>query len=307
MIWDEAVKINGADPDFHRRDLFEAIAKGDFPEWEFGIQAFDEEQADSFDFDILDRDQAHSGGDRSRSKSIGRMVLDRNADNFFAETEQAAFHPGNVVPGIDFTNDPLLQGRLFSYTDTQLSRLGGPNFHELPINRPRCPMRNFQRDGIAPMEVAKGRVAYEPNSLDPTGPARESRARLSHLRGAESRERARATSCAFGRRASPTITARRACSSAPCRSRSSATSSARSPSSSARSRPSAIRRRMLGHLHDHRGGARRRRSRPRSAWKGQAETSRPAREPIDLEPSPSAQLGQEGQADAEGAQGRARW
>ena len=168
-IWDEAVKINGADPDFHRRDLFEAIARGDFPEWEFCIQAFDQKTADSFDFDILDATKLIPE-EIVPLEVIGRMVLNRNPDNHFAETEQAAFHPGHVPPGIDFTNDPLLQGRLFSYTDTQLLRLGGPNFHELEINRPRCPMQNFQRDGIKRQHVPTGRVAYEPNSLDPNGP-----------------------------------------------------------------------------------------------------------------------------------------
>ena len=169
VVWDEAVKINGADPDFHRRDLYEAIAKGAFPEWEFGVQAFAEEQAASFDFDILDATKIIPE-EVIPIEVIGRMVLDRNPVNFFAETEQVAFHPGHVVPGIDFTNDPLLQGRLFSYTDTQISRLGGANFHELPINRPRCPMRNLQRDGIRRMDVNPGRVSYEPNSLDPSGP-----------------------------------------------------------------------------------------------------------------------------------------
>ena len=169
VIWDEAVKLSGADPDFHRRDLFEAIDKGDFPEYEFCIQSFDQRIADGLDFDILDPTKLIPE-EVIPLEVIGRMVLDRNADNFFAETEQAAYHPGNVVPGIEFSNDPLLQGRLFSYTDTQLLRLGGPNFHELEINRPRCPMRNFQRDGIKRQQVAKGRVAYEPNSLDPTGP-----------------------------------------------------------------------------------------------------------------------------------------
>jgi catalase len=169
VVWDEAVKINGADPDFHRRDLYEAIAKGAFPEWEFGVQAFDEKKAASLDFDILDPTKIIPE-EVIPIEVVGRMVLDRNPVNFFAETEQVAFHPGHVVPGIDFTNDPLLQGRLFSYTDTQISRLGGANFHELPINRPRCPMRNLQRDGMRRMDVNPGRVSYEPNSLDPSGP-----------------------------------------------------------------------------------------------------------------------------------------
>jgi catalase len=169
VLWDEAVKISGADPDFHRRDLFDAIDRGDFPEYEFCIQAFDQKTADEFEFDVLDSTKLIPE-EVVPLDVIGKMVLNRNVDNFFAETEQVAFHPGHVVPGIDFTNDPLLQGRLFSYTDTQLIRLGGPNFHELEINRPRCPMRNFQRDGVKRQNVPTGRVAYEPNSLDPAGP-----------------------------------------------------------------------------------------------------------------------------------------
>lgn len=166
VLWDEAVKICGADPDFHRRDLFEAIERGDFPEWELSVQAFDQATADSFPFDVLDATKLIPE-EMVPLQPIGKMVLNRNPDNFFAETEQVAFHPGHVVPGIDFSDDPLLQGRLFSYTDTQLSRLGGPNFHQLPINRPRCPMHNFQRDALMQMEVPQGRVNYEPNSLDP--------------------------------------------------------------------------------------------------------------------------------------------
>lgn len=169
LLWDEAVKINGADPDFHRRDLYEAIDRGDFPAWDFGVQAFTQEQANSFDFDILDATKLIPE-ELIPIEFVGRLVLDRNPVNFFAETEQVAFHPGHLVPGIDFSNDPLLQGRLFSYTDTQLSRLGGPNFHEIAINRPRCPMRNLQRDGIHRIDLNEGRVAYEPNSLDPDGP-----------------------------------------------------------------------------------------------------------------------------------------
>jgi catalase len=169
VLWDEAVKICGADPDFHRRDLFEAIERGDFPEWELSVQAFDQATADSFPFDVLDATKLIPE-EMVPLQPIGKMVLNRNPDNFFAETEQVAFHPGHVVPGIDFSDDPLLQGRLFSYTDTQLSRLGGPNFHQLPINRPRCPMHNFQRDALMQEEVPKGRVNYEPNSLDPASP-----------------------------------------------------------------------------------------------------------------------------------------
>jgi len=171
VLWDEAVKICGADPDFHRRDLFEAIERGDFPEWELSVQAFDEATADTFPFDVLDATKLIPE-EMVPLRPIGRMVLNRNPDNFFAETEQVAFHPGNIVPGIDFSDDPLLQGRLFSYLDTQLGRLGGPNFHQLPINKPRCPMQNFQRDALMQMGVPQGRVSYEPNSLA-TGSARE--------------------------------------------------------------------------------------------------------------------------------------
>jgi catalase len=169
VLWDEAVKINGADPDFHRRDLFDAIGRRDFPEWELSVQAFDQTTADGLAFDVLDPTKLIPE-EIIPLQPIGRMVLDRNPTNFFAETEQIAFHPGHVPPGIDFSNDPLLQGRLFSYLDTQLSRLGGPNFHEIPINRPKCPMQNFQRDAVSRMDVAAGRVAYEPNSLAPDGP-----------------------------------------------------------------------------------------------------------------------------------------
>ncbi|HEY4185960.1 MAG TPA: catalase [Polyangia bacterium] len=169
VIWDEAVKINGADPDFHRRDLHDAIAAGDFPEFELSVQAFDQDTADALDFDVLDPTKLIPE-EVIPLLPIGKMVLDRNPDNFFAETEQVAFHPGHVVPGIDFTNDPLLQGRLFSYTDTQLIRLGGPNSHQIPVNRPRCPMRNFQRDGFMQMDVPKGQEAFEPNALSPGSP-----------------------------------------------------------------------------------------------------------------------------------------
>ena len=169
VVWDEAVKINGADPDFHRRDLWESIEKGNFPEWEFSVQVFDEKTAEKFEFDVLDPTKVIPE-ELVPLTPLGKMVLNKNPDNFFAETEQVAFHPGHVVPGIDFTADPLLQGRLFSYTDTQLSRLGGPNFHEIPINRPRCPMHNFQRDGMARMDAVPGRANYEPNSIALAGP-----------------------------------------------------------------------------------------------------------------------------------------
>jgi catalase len=163
-IWDEALKLQAADNDYHRRDLHEAIAAGNFPEWEFGIQVFDKTFADKQSYDVLDATKLIPEEDIP-VRIIGRMVLDRNPDNFFAETEQAAFCPANIVPGVDFSNDPLLQGRLFSYLDTQKSRLGTANFHQLPINAPKCPMANFQRDGQMQMAVPKGRANYEPNSL----------------------------------------------------------------------------------------------------------------------------------------------
>jgi catalase len=164
LAWDEAQKIAGKDADFHRRDLWEAIESGNFPEWELGVQIVDEGKEDELGFDILDPTKLIPE-EQVPVQLIGKMVLNRNPDNFFAETEQVAFHPGHLVPGIDFSNDPLLQGRLFSYTDTQLSRLGGANFHEIPINRAVCPMHNFQRDGMHRQTIAKGRVAYEPNTL----------------------------------------------------------------------------------------------------------------------------------------------
>ncbi|GAA4792052.1 catalase HPII [Olivibacter ginsenosidimutans] len=164
VTWEEAVKINGADPDFHRRDLWEAIATGNYPEWELGLQIIPEEDEHKFDFDLLDATKLIPE-ELVPVKIVGKMTLNRNPDNFFAETEQVAFHPGHIVPGIDFTNDPLLQGRLFSYTDTQLSRLGSPNFHEIPINRPINPVHNNQRDAHMRMTIDKGKTAYFPNSI----------------------------------------------------------------------------------------------------------------------------------------------
>jgi catalase len=166
-VWDEAVKLAGADPDFQRRDLFEAIHRGDFPEWELGLQTFDQAFADSLPFDVLDPTKIIPE-EVLPIRIVGRMVLDRWPDNFFAETEQVAYCPGNIVPGVDFTNDPLLQGRLFSYLDTQKSRLGTANFHQIPINAPKCPVMNFQRDGQMQMLQPKGRANYEPNSLAET-------------------------------------------------------------------------------------------------------------------------------------------
>ncbi|MEO7975611.1 catalase [Flavobacterium sp.] len=164
VVWDEAQKISGKNSDFHREDLWEAIETGNFPEWELGIQIIPAEDEHKYEFDLLDPTKLVPE-ELVPVTIIGRMVLNKNPDNFFAETEQIAFHPGHVVPGIDFSNDPLLQGRLFSYTDTQLSRLGGPNFHEIPINRSVAPVHNNQRDGHMRQEINVGRVSYHPNSL----------------------------------------------------------------------------------------------------------------------------------------------
>jgi catalase len=164
LVWDEAVKISGADPDFHRRDLWEAIESGEFPEWELGLQIFSEEQADGFSFDVLDSTKIVPE-ELVPLLPVGRLVLNRNPDNFFAETEQVAFCTAHIIPGIDFSNDPLLAGRIHSYVDTQLSRLGGPNFHEIPINTSLAPVQNNQRDGMHRQALHRGRVAYEPNSL----------------------------------------------------------------------------------------------------------------------------------------------
>jgi len=163
VAWNEAVKINGADSDFHRRDLWQSIQSGAFPEWELCVQLFDQDFADTFDFDILDPTKIIPE-EILPVKAIGRLVLDRMPENFFAETEQVAFMTQNVPPGIDFSNDPLLQGRNFSYLDTQLKRLGGPNFTHLPINAPKCPFHNFQQDGHMAMRNPVGRVNYQPNS-----------------------------------------------------------------------------------------------------------------------------------------------
>ena len=164
LVWDEAVKISGADPDFHRRDLWESIEAGVFPEYELGVQLFTEEQADAFSFDVLDPTKIVPE-ELVPVTPIGRMVLNRNPDNFFAETEQVAFCVAHVVPGVDFSNDPLLAGRIHSYVDTQISRLGGPNFHEIPINSPVAQVHNNQRDGMHRKAIHRGRVSYEPNSL----------------------------------------------------------------------------------------------------------------------------------------------
>ncbi len=220
VVWDEALKISGSDPDFHRRDLWDAIDQGSFPEWELAVQLFDEDFADKFDFDILDSTKLIPE-EILPLRVVGRMVLDRNPDNYFSETEQVAFCTTHVVPGIDFTNDPLLQGRNQSYLDTQLSRLGGPNFAQLPINAPRCPMRNFQRDGHMQMGIPKGRVSYSPSSLSPTTE------RQDPVHGFVSFPAMNpATSCASAPKRSPITTARRDSSSSARPSRSRTTSSA---------------------------------------------------------------------------------
>ena len=188
-VWDETVKIAGADQDYHRRDLFEAIDGGDFPEWEFSVQLFTEEQAAKFPFDHLDPTKLIPE-ELVPLRVIGKMILNRWPDNFFAETEQVAFCPSHLVPGMDFSNDPLLQGRLFSYLDTQLSRLGSPNFHQIPVNAPQCPFANQQRDGHMQMQRPKGRVAYEPSSLAPDS-ARESAKGFRSMASVESGERGR--------------------------------------------------------------------------------------------------------------------
>src|SRR6266704_483944 len=163
VVWNEAVKLNGADPDFHRRDLWHAIQRGDYPEWELGLQLFDEEFAAHFAFDVLDATKIIPE-EEVPIRRVGRLVLDRCVDNFFAETEQVAFGTLNIVPGIDFSDDPLLQGRNFSYLDTQLKRLGSPNFTHIPVNAPKCPVHHFQQDGHMAMHNPTGRVNYEPNS-----------------------------------------------------------------------------------------------------------------------------------------------
>ena len=170
LVWDEAQKIAGKDPDFHRRDIYEAIEMGNYPEYEFGIQVIKEEDEFNFDFDILDPTKIWPE-ELIPVQKIGKMTLNKNVDNVFAETEQAAFHIGHVVPGIDFTNDPLLQGRLFSYTDTQLLRLGGPNFQQIPINRPISPVHNHQRDGYQQMRIDQGQVSYHKNGLANNSPS----------------------------------------------------------------------------------------------------------------------------------------
>ncbi len=195
VLWDEAVKINGADPDFHRRDLWSAIEAGDYPEWELGLQLFDEEFADQFDFDILDATKIIPE-ELVPVRPVGRLVLNRTVDNFFAETEQVAFCTQNITPGMDFSNDPLLQGRNFSYLDTQLKRLGSPNFTHLPINAPKCPVHHFQQDGHMAMSNPVGRVNYEPNSWG-SGPRQSPEHGFRSYTAAEEGEKQRSRSETF--------------------------------------------------------------------------------------------------------------
>jgi catalase len=286
VVWDEAVKICGADQDFHRRDLFTAIQSGAFPAWELAIQPFDEDQLPGFDFDVLDPTKLIPE-ELVPLVPIGKMVLDRWPDNFFAETEQAAFHPGHLVPGIEFSDDPLLQGRIFSYTDTQLKRLGGPNFHELPINRPKCPMHNFQRDGMARQDVDRGRVGYEPNSLEPDGP-RETPAGFATLPaigdGEHASSKVRARSATFADHYSQARMFYR--SQTPTEQTHIANAFAFELSKVA---TIAVRTRMLGHLElvEASLGAR---VATAMGMEGQADAITPARPLIDLEPSPALSI-----------------
>ena len=172
VVWDEAIKINGADPDFHRRDLWNAIHSGNYPEWELGLQLFDEDFANSFAFDVLDATKLIPEEEVPIVR-VGRLVLDRCVDNFFAETEQVAFCTSNIVAGVDFSNDPLLQGRNFSYLDTQVKRLGGPKFAQISVNAPKCPFHTLQQDGHMAMANPVRRANYEPNSLGAEGGPRE--------------------------------------------------------------------------------------------------------------------------------------
>ncbi len=197
VVWDEALKISGADPDFHRRDLWNAIESGTLPEWELGVQLFDEEFANSFDFDVLDATKLIPE-EILPLRIIGKMILTRNVDNYFAETEQVAFATTDVVPGIDFSNDPLLQGRNLSYIDTQLSRLGGPNNEQIPVNAPRCPVMNMQRDGHMTMRPQKGRVSYSPSSLEADTPRQDPHAGFTSFKAHEEGDKLRVRPESFG-------------------------------------------------------------------------------------------------------------
>ncbi len=282
-LWDEAVKLAGADPDFTRRDLWKAIDGGSFPEWELSVQLFDQKKADSFPFDHLDATKLIPE-EMVPLQPIGKMVLDRNPTNFFAETEQSAFHPGHVVPGIDFTNDPLLQGRLFSYTDTQLIRLGGPNFHEIQINKPRCPMRNFQRDGFMRMAVDAGRVAYEPSQLDPRGPRESPSAGFVSVAARPEGDKARVRSETFADHYSQPRLFFRSMTATEQRHMINAFTFELSKVETIE-----IRKRMLGHLHliDPKLG---KGVEVGLGLQGQAMKLSPAKQPIDMKPSPALSI-----------------
>ena len=196
VIWDEAVKIQGADPDYHRRDLWNNIDEGNFPEWELGVQLFDEEFATKFEFDVLDSTKLIPE-EVIPLRIVGKLVLNRNVDNYFAETEQVAFATTDIVPGIDYSNDPLLQGRNLSYIDTQITRLGGPNYEQIPVNRPRCPVMNMQRDGHMTMLPQKGRVSYSPSSLEGNSPRQDPKNGFHSFKAAESGDKLRVRSASF--------------------------------------------------------------------------------------------------------------
>ncbi len=284
VTWDEACKINGADQDFHRRDLFTAIQAGAFPAWELSIQVIPEDRLGEFPFDILDPTKLVPE-EQFPLEVIGKMTLDRWPDNFFAETEQSAFHPGHLVPGIEFSDDPLLQGRIFSYTDTQLIRLGGPNFHEIPINAPKCPMHNWQRDGHKRHEINTGRVNYEPNSLAPGGPRETPAGFATHpafdARGAA---KVRVRSETFADHYSQARMFFRSQTDVEQRHIVNAFTFELS-----KLETMAIRTRMLGHLDiiDPELGAR---VAEAMGMTGKADLLSPAREPIDLEPSPALSI-----------------
>jgi catalase len=281
VVWDEAVKICGADQDFHRRDLFTAITAGAFPEWELSIQAIAEGDETDLPFDILDATKLVPE-EMYPLIPIGKMVLDRWPDNFFAETEQVAFCPAHIVPGIELSDDPLLQGRIFSYTDTQLSRLGSPNFHEIPINRPKCPMHNFQRDGHMRMEVNKGQTSFEPGSLE-SGP-RESPAGFHTHPTADTGPKVRARSETFADHYSQARLFWRSMTGPEQRHIVNAYTFELSKVSTV-----AVRTRMLGHLHviEPELGER---VADALGMQGMADSITPARQPIEMEPSPALSI-----------------
>ena len=284
VVWDEAVKINGADQDFHRRDLFTAIQAGAFPEWELLIQVIPDDRVDEFEFDILDATKVIPE-EQFPLEPVGKMVLDRWPENFFAETEQSAFHPGHLVPGIEFSDDPLLHGRIFSYTDTQLIRLGGPNFHEIPINQPKCPMRNWQRDGHKRHEINVGRVNYEPNSLMPEGPRETPRGFATHPHMDGTRpDKVRERSATFADHYSQARQFWRSMTDVEQRHIASAFTFELSKVETV-----AVRTRMLGHLNiiDPVVGAR---VADAMGMTGMADAITPARAPIELPPSPTLSL-----------------